>query len=67
MRRGGQQLTPQWLAGVPMIEQKSFEARLRRPVLTANQVLFWRALRTVGMTSKVRNYGAVFAKDGPAG
>lgn len=46
---------------------RALEETLRRPVLTANQVLFWRALRTVGVTSKVTNYGAVFAKDGPAG
>ena len=41
------------------------EDSLRRPVLTANQVVFWQALRLVGMASKVTQYGKVFAKSGP--
>ena len=44
---------------------RALEARLRRPVLTANQVALWEALRLVGMTSKVTHYGRVFTKGGP--
>lgn len=43
----------------------ALEERLRRPVLTANQVLLWEALRLVGVTSKVTHYGRVFTKGGP--
>ncbi len=43
----------------------ALEESLRRPVLTANQVAFWKALRLVGMTSKVTQYGRVFATSGP--
>lgn len=39
---------------------RALENTLRRPVLTANQVAFWEALRQVGVTSKVRQYGKVF-------
>ena len=38
----------------------ALEKRLKRPVLTANQVPLWSALRRVGLASKVRNYGRVF-------
>jgi maleate isomerase len=38
----------------------ALEERLGRPVLTANQVLLWQALRLVGVTSKVSRYGRVF-------
>lgn len=38
----------------------AIEKRLKKPVLTANQVPFWSALRRVGHASKVRNYGRIF-------
>ena len=38
----------------------ALEKRLRKPVLTANQIPLWSALRRVGLASKVRNYGRVF-------
>lgn len=44
---------------------RELEARLRKPVLSANQVLIWDALRSVGQTS-VRNYGRVFRTGGAA-
>jgi maleate isomerase len=40
----------------------ALEESLRRPVLTANQVLFWQALRLVGAASKVTRYGRLFTK-----
>jgi maleate isomerase len=40
----------------------ALEADLQRPVLTANQVLFWAALRAVGAdTREVTGYGRIFA------
>jgi maleate isomerase len=40
----------------------ALEAELGRPVLTANQVLFWAALKAAGATtSKVTGYGRIFA------
>jgi maleate isomerase len=45
----------------------SLEESLRRPVLTANQVALWEALHVVGTTSKVPQYGRVFAKSRPTG
>jgi maleate isomerase len=41
---------------------QALEETLGRPVLTANQVTFWRALRVVGMASKVSRYGGIFTK-----
>ncbi|MGH8242650.1 MAG: hypothetical protein ACRETY_04795 [Steroidobacteraceae bacterium] len=38
----------------------ALEADLRKPVLTANQVLFWQALRLVEAASKVTEYGRIF-------
>ena len=46
------------LRAIGVIE--SLEKALGRPVLTANQVAFWQALRLVGMTSKVRHHGRIF-------
>jgi maleate isomerase len=46
---------------------RSLEEALRRPVLTANQVLFWRALRMVRVTAKVTRYGRLFTTDKSAG
>lgn len=44
---------------------QALEKSLRRPVLTANQVVLWGALRVgAGVTSKVTRYGRVFTKSG---
>jgi maleate isomerase len=39
---------------------QALEADLGRPVLTANQVTFWQALRTAGVTAPVAQYGQLF-------
>jgi maleate isomerase len=49
------------LRAIGVIE--ALEQTLARPVLTANQVLFWQALRIAGITSKVTHYGKIFAKN----
>ena len=36
------------------------EHKLRKPVLTANQVLLWQALRSLGVADRVTQYGKVF-------
>jgi maleate isomerase len=36
------------------------ETRLRKPVISANQIVMWEALRMVGRANSVRNYGRVF-------
>jgi maleate isomerase len=41
---------------------QALEARLRKPVLSANQVLFWNALRAVSNAPRVANYGRIFAE-----
>lgn len=46
------------LRAIGVIE--ALEEAVGRPVLTANQVAFWQALRLGGMTSKVRQYGTIF-------
>jgi maleate isomerase len=38
----------------------ALEETLGRSVLTANQVLLWEALRGIGLSSKVKEYGRVF-------
>lgn len=38
----------------------ALEARLRKPVLSANQILLWDALRSVGQANTVTNYGRIF-------
>lgn len=43
---------------------RALEARLRRPVLSANQVLMWEALRAIGRTGSVRSYGRLFRTRG---
>jgi maleate isomerase len=43
----------------------ALEENLGRPVLTANQVALWEALRIVGTTSNVIRYGRVFNKNRP--
>jgi maleate isomerase len=45
---------------------EALEADLGRPVLTANQVAFWQALRLSGARAAVTGYGALFARDLPA-
>ena len=47
------------LRAIGVIE--ALEETLGQPVLTANQVAFWQALRLVGMNSKVRQYGRLFS------
>jgi len=39
---------------------RALEERLRKPVLTANQVLFWQALRQAGVGAPVTGYGRLF-------
>lgn len=41
---------------------QALEEALGRPVLTANQVLFWQALRVLGVTSTVTQYGRIFTE-----
>ena len=44
----------------------ALEADLRRPVLTANQVLFWAALRAAGADPReITGYGSIFATANP--
>jgi maleate isomerase len=40
---------------------KALEARLRKPVLSANQIILWDALRMVGQAGRVTNYGSIFS------
>ena len=44
----------------------ALEEALRKPILTANQVLLWQALRLVGAPSKVTQYGRIFTESRPA-
>jgi maleate isomerase len=39
---------------------KALEARLGKPVLSANQILLWDALRLVGQADRVTDYGGIF-------
>ncbi len=39
---------------------QALEKSLRRPVLTANQVLLWQALQRVGAAGRVAQYGRIF-------
>jgi maleate isomerase len=43
---------------------QALEERLHKPVLTANQVLFWQALRTVKLGSGPNRYGILFKNSG---
>jgi maleate isomerase len=45
---------------------KALEEALARPVLTANQVAFWNALRLANARVNIRNYGRIFERDLPA-
>jgi maleate isomerase len=40
---------------------RALEEHLRKRVLTANQVLFWQALRQAGVRASVEGYGRLFA------
>jgi maleate isomerase len=40
---------------------RALEERLGKPILTANQVLFWYALRQAGVRASMTNYGRLFA------
>ena len=44
----------------------ALEETLRKPVLTANQGLLWQALRLVGASAKVTQYGRIFGEGPPA-
>jgi maleate isomerase len=44
---------------------KALEDSLDRPVLTANQVAFWCALRLSGSRAPILNYGQIFDFDLP--
>jgi maleate isomerase len=41
---------------------RALEARLHKPVLSANQVVLWKALLPVGQTESVTRYGSIFSK-----
>jgi len=45
----------------------ALETELKRPVVTANQVLLWAALRYVGGMNKVTRYGRIFQKSAEKG
>jgi maleate isomerase len=45
---------------------KALEEALARPVLTANQVAFWHALRLSGARAEIVNYGEIFGRELPA-
>ncbi len=45
---------------------EALEEDLGRPVLTANQVTFWNALRAAGVRAPVAHYGRIFAEPLPA-
>jgi maleate isomerase len=41
---------------------EALEERLKRPVIAANQVLLWDALRRIGSAGLVRGYGSIFQR-----
>jgi maleate isomerase len=45
---------------------RALEAELGRPVLTANQVLLWEALRRFGHPESVSHYGSIFTDGHPS-
>ncbi len=45
---------------------EALEEALGRPVLTANQVAFWNALRAAGARPPIAHYGRIFAESLPA-
>jgi maleate isomerase len=44
---------------------QALEEDVRRPVLTANQVLFWHLLHLAGTRLPVTNYGRLFTRELP--
>ena len=46
---------------------ESVEARLGVPVITANTVLLWHALRSARVAASVEGYGEIFRRDLPIG
>ena len=51
---------------VPASSVKALEEALARPVLTANQVAFWHALRLSGARAEIVDYGEIFGRELPA-
>jgi maleate cis-trans isomerase len=47
-----------------LTEVNTIEDKLRKPVLTANQVTVWEGLRLAGETRLVRSLGALFRRRG---
>ncbi len=45
---------------------QALEEDLGRPVLTANQVTFWQALRLLGVRAPIPGYGQLIALEPPA-
>lgn len=45
---------------------EALEEDLRVPVLTANQIVLWHALRAVGVRAKVTGYGRIFDHEPPS-
>jgi len=43
---------------------RALEARLHKPVLSANQVVLWEALLAIGESETVTRYGSIFSKPG---
>jgi len=41
---------------------EALEAQLGKPVISANQVLLWEALRRVSQAARVRGYGSIFQR-----
>jgi maleate isomerase len=41
---------------------EALEAQLDKPVISANQVLLWEALRRIGQTGRVQGYGSIFQR-----
>jgi maleate isomerase len=41
---------------------RALEEAIGRPVLTANQVLFWHALRLARVDEPIVNYGQIFGR-----
>ncbi len=46
---------------------RALEVALARPVLTANQTVFWHALRLGGIRASVVGYGQLFSRELPPG
>ncbi|MGB8931198.1 MAG: hypothetical protein WCC48_08125, partial [Anaeromyxobacteraceae bacterium] len=45
---------------------RALEETLKRPVVTANQVVFWHALRTARIDQAISGYGQIFGRELPA-